>query len=140
MRPAETVVLDEGDYLKPSAVPAASACSSESKEFGDELSGIGACGGQATGTAALLKDLSESHLLSPGEILVTRQTDPGWGPLFFLASGLVLERGGMLSHGAILAREYGLPCVIAAAGATDRIPNGRMVSVDGDLGVVRICD
>jgi len=49
----------------------------------------------------------ELRLLHPGDVLVTRQTDPGWGPLFFLIKGLVMERGGMLSHGAILAREYG---------------------------------
>lgn len=103
-----------------------------------ELRGIGACGGVVTAPAQPLRDLNESRLLSPGDVLVTRQTDPGWGPLFFIAGGLVLERGGMLSHGAILAREYGLPCVVAVDRALERIAAGQTVTVDGDREIVRI--
>jgi pyruvate,water dikinase len=71
-------------------------------------------------------------------VLVTRQTDPGWGPVFCLISGLVIERGGMLSHGAIIAREFGLPCVVGVKDATRRIPHGAHVTIDGDLGICTI--
>jgi pyruvate,water dikinase len=84
--------------------------------------------------------MSESGLLAAGDILVARQTDPGWGPVFFLIKGLVLERGGMLSHGAIIAREYGIPTVLGINNATRLIPSGSTVSVAGDLGLVRILD
>jgi len=104
------------------------------------LSGIGACGGQVTGRATILQEVTESRRLSAGDILVTRQTDPGWGPVFFLIRGLVLERGGMLSHGAIIAREFGIPCVVGVCDATRQIPEGKTVLVDGDCGHVRLMD
>jgi pyruvate,water dikinase len=87
-----------------------------------------------TARAAVLSDLSESRRLMRGDILVTRQTDPGWGPLFCLVSGLVIERGGMLSHGAIIAREFGLPCLVSVKQATSRIAHGAHITVDADRG------
>ena len=76
--------------------------------------------------------------MSRGDILVTRQTDPGWGPILFLVRGLVMERGGMLSHGAILAREYGIPTAVGIEKATKRIKTGDTIEVDGDRGRVDI--
>ena len=75
-----------------------------------------------------------------GEILVTRQTDPSWTAVFGRISGLVLETGGVLSHGTSLCREYGLPCVTAAgaSSASDRIPDGSTIEVDGSTGIVRL--
>jgi len=102
------------------------------------MSGTGACGGQVTAPAAVLGSVADAHLLQVGNILVTRQTDPGWAPVFSLIRGLVIERGGMLSHGAIIAREFGLPCVVGVKGATEQIPQGALLSVDGDQGRVRI--
>ena len=102
------------------------------------LTGLGVCGGATTARAAVLRDVTETHLLQPGDVLITRQTDPGWGALFPLISGLVMERGGMLSHGAIIAREFGIPSVVGIGDATRRIPHGQDVHVDGDLGIVRI--
>jgi len=104
------------------------------------LSGLGACGGLAAGPATVLGDVREAHRLRSGDILVTRQTDPGWGPAFPLIAGLVIERGGMLSHGAIIAREFGIPAVIGVRGATRLITNGQRLVVDGDRGVVSIED
>jgi pyruvate,water dikinase len=103
-----------------------------------DLRGIGASSGRVTARAAVLADVAEAHLLRDGDILVTRQTDPGWGLVFCLVSGLVIERGGMLSHGAIIAREFGLPCVVGIPAATTRIRHGQRVTVDGDAGVCRI--
>ena len=74
--------------------------------------------------------------VEPGQILVTRATDPGWTPLFSIVGGLVLEVGGQLSHGAIVAREYGLPAVVNVPGATTRIQDGQTIGVDGSAGLV----
>ena len=84
--------------------------------------------------------VEEAARMKDAEILVAAQTDPGWAPLFPLARGLVLERGGMLSHGAIIAREYGIPAVVGVADATRRIGQGQRICVDGDRGEVRIID
>jgi pyruvate,water dikinase len=76
--------------------------------------------------------------LEPGEILVAPSTDPGWTPLFLTAGGLVMEMGGMMSHGAVVAREYGIPAVVGVPGATDRIETGATITVDGSAGIVSI--
>ena len=78
--------------------------------------------------------------LEPGEILVAPSTDPGWTPLFLTAGGLVMEMGGMMSHGAVVAREYGIPAVVGVAGATERIVTGQRLSVDGSAGTVALVD
>jgi rifampicin phosphotransferase len=102
------------------------------------IRGLGVCGGATTARAAVLTDVTETHLLEPGDVLITRQTDPGWGAVFPLISGLVMERGGMLSHGAIIAREFGIPSVVGVSGATRLIPHGHNVHIDGDRGLVHI--
>jgi pyruvate,water dikinase len=76
--------------------------------------------------------------LEPGEILVAPSTDPGWTPLFLTAGGLVMEMGGMMSHGAVVAREYGIPAVVGVAGATERVVTGDTITVDGSAGVVTL--
>ena len=102
------------------------------------LRGTGASGGTAAGPAAVLGDVRDAARLRGGDVLVTRQTDPGWAPVFGLVSGLVIERGGLLSHGAIVAREFGLPCVVGVENAAGRIRSGQHVTVDGDRGVCTI--
>ncbi len=102
------------------------------------LHGTTACGGRVSSRAAVLTGVHEAHRLQRGDVLVTRQTDPGWAPVFCLVSGLVIERGGMLSHGAIIAREFGLPCIVGVANATGTIPHGARVTVDADDGFCRI--
>jgi pyruvate,water dikinase len=102
-----------------------------------ELRGTGASNGRVSGRAAVLSSLDEASMLQPGEILVCRMTSPAWTPLLALAAGAVVETGGMLSHTAVLAREYGIPCVVNVRGATERIPHGAMLDVDGTAGVVR---
>jgi pyruvate,water dikinase len=74
--------------------------------------------------------------LEPGEILVAPSTDPGWTPLFLTAGGLVMEMGGAMSHGAVVAREYGIPAVVGVPDATDRIVTGERITVDGSAGTV----
>ncbi len=139
MTPPDSFILPEGAYLH--TRDSAAECAHSVQEDVDRIMmGTGACGGQVTARAIVLSDVSESGRLEAGDILVTRQTDPGWAPVFFLVSGLVMERGGMLSHGAIIAREYGIPTVVGVHEATGKIKSGQRVSIDGDTGYVRIVD
>src|SRR5258708_15897523 len=78
--------------------------------------------------------------LEPGEILVAPSTDPGWTPVFLTAGGMVMEMGGAMSHGAVVAREYGIPAVVGVPGATERITTGQQITVDGAAGTVTIED
>jgi pyruvate,water dikinase len=102
------------------------------------IRGSGASQGIVTGKARIVRSLAESGRLEPGEILVCRTTAPPWTPLFALAAAVVTETGGILSHSAICAREYGIPCVVGTQVATSRIPDGAVVTVDGNKGTVTI--
>jgi phosphohistidine swiveling domain-containing protein len=104
----------------------------------DSMYGIGCSPGVAEGCARVLRDISETKQLEPGEILVTSHTDPGWTPLFLICKGLVTETGGFLSHGATVAREYGIPAVVSVPGVTEKIRTGDLVVVNGNNGVVTI--
>lgn len=99
------------------------------------LTGTPASAGTATGTARVILDPVGARL-EPGEILVAPSTDPGWTPLFLTAGGLVMEMGGANSHGAVVAREYGIPAVVGVADATARITTGDRIVVDGTAGAV----
>jgi len=103
----------------------------------DGLRGSPASPGVVSGAARVIQSPQGAHL-EPGEILVAPSTDPGWTPLFLTAGGLVMEMGGMMSHGAVVAREYGIPAVVGVAGATDQITTGQRVTVDGSAGTVSI--
>jgi phosphohistidine swiveling domain-containing protein len=104
----------------------------------DVIHGNAASAGVATGTARVILTLEDAHRLQPSDILVTYATAPPWTPLFAIAAAIVTDAGGVLSHCAIAAREYGIPAVIGAPGATGAIPDGAMVEVDGSKGIVSI--
>ena len=101
------------------------------------MSGSPASPGTVTGPARVVLDPVGARL-EPGEILVAPSTDPGWTPLFLTAGGLVMEMGGSNSHGAVVAREYGIPAVVGVPEATNLIETGQLVTVDGAAGVVRL--
>jgi pyruvate,water dikinase len=82
----------------------------------------------------------EEAKLNTGEILVAPYTDPGWTPLFISAVGLITEVGGMMTHGSVIAREYGIPAVVGIENATETIKNGAYIRVDGTNGFVQILD
>lgn len=107
---------------------------------GDEtiVTGNGASKGAATGRARVIMTLADADRLQKGEVLVCPSTAPPWTPLFAIAAAVVTDTGGILSHSAICAREYGIPCVAGTAVGTKRIPDGGMVTVDGGAGTVRI--
>jgi pyruvate,water dikinase len=133
--PPDSMHIARGEYLPRAA---ANQKSTAAANGAHALSGVGACGGSTTAAAAILHDVTDSERLKAGDILVTRQTDPGWGPIFPLISGLVIERGGMLSHGAIIAREFGIPSVVGVKDATRLIRHGSSITVDGDRGLVHL--
>jgi pyruvate,water dikinase len=101
----------------------------------DRLAGTPASAGKATGKVRVVMDPVGARL-EPGEILVAPSTDPGWTPLFMTAGALVMEMGGVISHGAVVAREYGIPAVVGVPDATARLRDGQTVTVDGAAGTV----
>jgi phosphohistidine swiveling domain-containing protein len=136
----DSMTLAEGEYRtgRQAVHSNAEAATAPAAGAAAALTGLGVCGGTTTARAAVLNEVTQMHLLQPGDVLITRQTDPGWGAVFPLISGLVMERGGMLSHGAIIAREFGIPSVVGIAQATTLVPHGASIHVDGDRGLVRI--
>lgn len=134
----DAFTLPAGTFVVPGALGPAPAVQHDEGASDGPLHGVPASGGRVTGRAAVLGGLADAVKLAPGDVLVAAQTDPGWAPLFFLVKGLVLERGGMLSHGSILARELGIPSVVGVPHATRRIAHGQPIEVDGDAGHVRL--
>jgi pyruvate,water dikinase len=102
------------------------------------IRGTGASPGRVTGLACVIHGPEEFDLMKPGDILVAKITTPAWTPLFALASGIVTDVGGPLSHSSIVAREYGVPAVLGTGVATQRIRGGQRITVDGDGGVVTL--
>jgi pyruvate,water dikinase len=108
----------------------------EKKDGKTILKGIGTSGGTITAPARVLFGPEDFNAMKPGEVLVAVTTTPAWTPLFAMASAVVTDIGGPLSHSSIVAREYGIPAVMAARGATRHIQSGQMVTVDGSAGTV----
>ena len=101
------------------------------------LPGLPVSAGSVEGRARIITDIATPDI-EPGDILVTTYTDPSWTPLFINVAGLVTEAGGQMSHGAVIAREYGLPAIVAVRDATRRIRDGQRIRLDGTNGVVTI--
>jgi len=124
------ILLSDG--TEPEAEHHASADTAEGS-----LTGTPASAGMVTAKARVIMDPVGARL-EPGEILVAPSTDPGWTPLFLTAGGLVMEMGGPMSHGAVVAREYGIPAVVGVHGATKYITTGQRITVDGSSGMIVI--
>lgn len=105
---------------------------------GTVLKGAASSGGVATGRARVVVDAADPMALEPGDVLVAPQTDPAWVPLFVPAVAVVVNVGAMGSHAMIVSRELGIPCVASVVDATELIPDGAMVTVDGNAGTVTI--
>ena len=105
---------------------------------GAVLHGAAGSGGVATGRARIVLDAADPEGLEPGDVLIAPQTDPSWVPLFVPAAAVVVNVGAMGSHAMIVSRELGIPCVASVVDATDIIPDGAMVTVDGNAGTVTI--
>lgn len=126
------VVVGRFDPDKHSARPVA--------EDVTEFHGVAASPGIVTGRARVILLADDHATVASGEILVAPFTDPAWTPYFVPAAGVVMDLGGMLSHGSIIAREYGLPAVVNVGCATQVIKSGQMLEVDGTRGVVRVVE
>jgi phosphohistidine swiveling domain-containing protein len=103
-----------------------------------QLQGIASSPGVVSGVARVIRGPDEFGRLQKDDILVAPLTNPAWTPLFAIASAVITEVGGMLSHGAIVAREYGIPAVMSVAGATTRVSDGDRITVDGNRGIVTL--
>ena len=107
---------------------------------GDELVGMPGCPGISRGIARVVLDSHDPSALEPGDVLVAPITDPSWTPLFVPASGVIVDVGAPLSHAIIVSRELGIPCVVSVTDATRRIPDGALVEVNGETGVITVID
>ena len=105
---------------------------------GKTLPGVGGSPGKASGPVKIIRSPGDFALFKAGEVLVTASTDPAWTPLFAIAKAVVTDYGGLLSHGAIVAREYGIPAVLGVNKATEILQDGQSITVDGYNGVVVI--
>jgi phosphohistidine swiveling domain-containing protein len=105
---------------------------------GDKLKGIAASPGRVIGKACVLRSPNDFDQMEQGAILVAKMTTPAWTPLFAMAGGIVTDIGGPLSHGSIVAREYGIPAVLGTVAATRIIQSGQQITVDGDAGTVTL--
>lgn len=104
------------------------------------VKGTPVSGGIAEGPARVVHTIDEATQIQKGDVLVAYCTDIAWSPFFPLLSGVVTELGGLISHGAVVAREYGIPCIVGATGATSAIRPGSMVRLDGSKGTLRQID
>lgn len=107
-------------------------------QLGDIIKGTGASSGRVSAQARVLRGPQDFALMEPGEVLVARITTPAWTSLFAMASAVVTDVGGPLSHSSIVAREYGIPAVLGTGVATQRLTSGQQIRVDGDAGTVTI--
>jgi len=105
-----------------------------------KVTGTSSSPGIATGVIRVVETIRELPKVKDEEILVTSNTDPGWTPVFSKISGLITETGGILSHGAVVSREYGIPAVTAVSNATKIFKNGQKVKIDGNDGVIYIME
>ena len=100
------------------------------------IKGVPCSGETVTATARVIRDIHEAGRLEPGDILVTKCTDPAWTAVFSKVSGVITETGGMLSHAAVVSREYGLACILTAKGATEVIRDGDIITMDCKTGEI----
>jgi pyruvate,water dikinase len=110
----------------------------ESSQTGSTLKGSGTSAGTITAPACVLRGPQDFSQMKPGCVLVAPITTPAWTPLFPLAAAVVTDIGGPLSHGSIVAREYGIPAVMGTGVATKRIQTGQILTVDGSAGTVAL--
>ncbi|OBC02531.1 sugar epimerase family protein [Mycobacterium sp. 852002-40037_SCH5390672] len=115
------------------------ATSSDALASGDTMRGVGVCGGRVRGRVRIVRPETIDDL-QPGEILVAEVTDVGYTAAFCYAAAVVTELGGPMSHAAVVAREFGFPCVVDVQGATQALPPGALVEVDGSTGEIRVLE
>lgn len=128
------------NFKAPNEIGARYRAERQTLEGSSRLAGIGASPGVATGRAYIARNVEEALAMAPGGILICPFTDPGWTPVLDRAAAVVTETGGLLSHAAVICREYGIPAVLGIPEATERLPAGQMVVVHGAEGYVELID
>jgi pyruvate,water dikinase len=126
LRPLDEAFIRSRGLLPPAKLEADVAC----------LRGIAAAPGVTTATARVLLEPDDDF--APGDVLVARTVDPGWAPVLACAGAVVLDIGGLLSHGAVVARELGIPCVVNVKAGTELVRPGSVIRVDGSAGEVAL--
>ncbi len=119
-------ILSNGLILKPTQ-----------KQSDGSIQGFGVSSGKVTATVRVIEKINDD-ILQAGEILVTKFTDPGWTPMFAKASGIITEVGGLMTHGAIVSREYGIPAVVGIEDVVNVFKTGDVITIDGDNGTIVI--
>jgi rifampicin phosphotransferase len=104
------------------------------------MTGTAASPGMVTGVVRVVRSIDELKTVEYGEILVATNTDPGWTAVFSKIGGLITETGGILSHGAVVSREYGIPAVTAVKGATKIFKSGQRITLNGNEGLIYISE
>jgi len=138
--------LEPPFFIKNGVVPPLSSYSKKGTSSvaraaaGEVVQGVPGCPGRYRGRARVILDPTEPGDLEPGDVLVAPNTDPAWTPLFMTCGAVVVNVGAAISHAIIVSRELGLPCVVSATDATVRIPDGAIIEVDGDTGVVTVLE
>lgn len=133
-------IIKDGDVPPLNTWPKKGASGAQPVAIGDVLQGVPGCPGTIRGTARVITDPADPSALQPGDIMIAPVTDPAWTPLFLSAGGVVVNVGGQISHAIIVSRELGLPCVVSIEHATDRIPDGATIEVDGATGQVTVIE
>jgi phosphohistidine swiveling domain-containing protein len=128
----------QGGAPQSGAVPQPGGAPGAAEPEAPAVRGLGSSRGVARGRALVARNFREALALKPGEVLVCVMTDPTWTPLFTYAAAIVTESGSMMAHASVVAREYGLPAVVMARGATQAVRSGQLLEVDGQAGTVRV--
>lgn len=128
--PVPRVVTSTGEII----------CSAFDEEMNNEYKGIPVSPGIYQGRVKILNHPKESARLNSGDILVTKSTNPAWTPLFLKIGGLIMETGGPISHGSVVAREYGVPAIAGAKEATTRLKEGQTIRMNGETGMIEVLD
>jgi phosphohistidine swiveling domain-containing protein len=131
-------ISSQDDVPSIESLESAQAVAAQPAPTGTVLTGDPGSAGVARGRARVVLDPADARGLQPGEILIAPLTDPAWTPLFLPAAGVVVNVGALMSHAVIVSRELGIPCVVSVTGATERIPNGAMIEIDGATGRVTV--
>ena len=109
------------------------------EEFTGDLKGVGCCPGKVKGRVRVVKHPREVASMN-GDILVTSSTDPGWVTLFPSSSAIIVERGSLLSHSAIVSREMGIPCIVSVTGLLKTLKTGDLIEMDGSTGMIKLLE
>ena len=133
-------IIRDGQVPPLSEWPKKGAVDVVAVEQGDVLQGVPGCPGTVRGTARVILDPLNPAALEPGDVMIAPVTDPAWTPLFMTAGAVIVNVGGQISHAIIVSRELGLPCVVSVEHATERIPDGATVEVDGATGQITILE